>query len=498
MKKSLFILAVGGLLLSFASCSNDKTVEVNTTINDGNEISFRALEEPVKRAAGVDLPTNGFRVTAFQTGTATTPYFSNVDYIFNNESYTSASKSYWPKAYNLDFYAYSPIAETVVGSGMQIVPTSNGTTYDESSYNKFLVTPLNAVVPTNDQVDLVYGKAMNWGKQTGSEGQHDGTGGVSINFRHAESKVVVQLKNTNPNLYFTVKEVEIGYLAGSGVFEYPAGTDIETSGQSSTTLLYSYWTANVSHDGVYKLANTETTDFSTATAAQVGFEQILIPQTLSAATTYDKVGNEPDVNDPFHGAYIMVEYKVQNGDGGAYIVGNDGSQNDPEDPEYIRAIWPLTAIVWNPGYKYTYTVDLAGGGYYERNQDTDADLDPVLGGSEIMFATVTVDGWANSDVIIVNAGSSQTIEVESWYGSDPYRIIVNGLTSGSAIGASGDGNFTAEPTISDNGIVPASGIIEVTGALASSGSADVTSVVTITETGGRNTETIITIHQEGE
>ena len=55
---------------------------------------------------------------------------------------------------------------------------------------------------------------------------------------------------------------------------------------------------------------------------------------------------------------------------------------------------------WEPGKKYTYTVDLAGGGYFEENQDettVDADLDPILDGAVIKFVSVTVDDWVDYD-----------------------------------------------------------------------------------------------------
>ena len=54
------------------------------------------------------------------------------------------------------------------------------------------------------------------------------------------------------------------------------------------------------------------------------------------------------------------------------------------------ADWWLQLGAWQE-----ITIDLAGGGYYETNQDTDADLDPILEGAEIKFASVSVDGWAD-------------------------------------------------------------------------------------------------------
>jgi hypothetical protein len=71
------------------------------------------------------------------------------------------------------------------------------------------------------------------------------------------------------------------------------------------------------------------------------------------------------------------------------------------------AIWPV-AFNWLPGKCYTYTIDLAGGGYWESNIDgsetDDTNLDPILGGAAIIFTTVTVDNWVNETEIPVSGG----------------------------------------------------------------------------------------------
>ena len=472
MKKNLFILAVAGLAL--ASCSNDETVNSLAT-SGANEISFRPLMTGITRAADANLATNGFRVTSFETGTTTTPYFANVDFTNNGGNYTSTTKYYWPNTYNLDFYAWSP---GTLSSNYASIPVTPGTTIAS-------------------QTDLVFAKAANWGKVGGN----NGSTGVTINFRHAESKIAVQLKNTNSNLFFTVKDVKIGYLADAGTFAYTAANSGETSGQNTGNLSNLDWTPANNHNGVYQLNDVASTSYNVAAAAQAGGEMILIPQTLTAATVYSgttahnwSTGTE---GSPFNGAYIMVEYKVQNtNSSGAYIVGAADNTGSPSNPEYIKAIWPLTAIQWVPGYKYTYTVDLAGGGYYADNNDDNTDLDPVLEGSEIMFATVTVDAWDNADVLIVQAGSTQTVSVPNKYASNPYKIIVNGLTTGSTVNATGTYNFTGTPTVSDSGTVPTSGIIEISGALSANTDSEVQSVVTITESGNGSTVTTITITQQ--
>ena len=58
-------------------------------------------------------------------------------------------------------------------------------------------------------------------------------------------------------------------------------------------------------------------------------------------------------------------------------------------------IW--TPFNWEPGKKYTYTIDLAGCGYHETNIDANEDLDPILEGSIIKFVNVTVDSWTDYD-----------------------------------------------------------------------------------------------------
>ena len=85
-------------------------------------------------------------------------------------------------------------------------------------------------------------------------------------------------------------------------------------------------------------------------------------------------------------------------------------------PTTIWAIWPIgddggaTPFNWEPGKQYTYTIDLAGCGYYETNQDANADLDPLLEDAIIKFVSVTVDSWTDFDSDTSTAGD-QPIDV---------------------------------------------------------------------------------------
>ena len=137
---------------------------------------------------------------------------------------------------------------------------------------------------------------------------------------------------------------------------------------------------NIPNRNVFNGAVAEARDL-TSTAAN--HEMILIPQVLANAGAYASA----EVDAAFAGAYIKAQLKIQQKSNSAYIA---GAADTPVD-----ALWPLPTGTWLPGHTYTYTVDIAGGGYYTTNQDDNADLDPILEGAEIKFVTVTVDDWAN-------------------------------------------------------------------------------------------------------
>lgn len=416
MRKRIAFLSFAAALVFCYSCSDDETVAVNTTPQD-NEISFRALMTGMTRAADQNFTqaTNNatFSVTAFETGAETNKYFGPLTYTSNGTAFTSADKKYWPKNYNLDFYAYAPIAD-----GTQIKLVKGDGSDDANSYKIFKVTPSTTVA---NQVDLVYAVTKGWG--TYSTPAHNGAAGVTINFRHAESKVIIQLKNSNGSLKFTVGNVAIGNLRGSETFEWygvtdgtttTSATDANTDGQytaGTLTYLNGLWSTASGQTSVYTTPAMETTsshnlfDGTVSSARNLyqsavnakNFDMILIPQTLNNQTAYSGTTAADESThtggSAFTGAYISVQLKIQNKSNDEYLAG--GADN------FVTAMWPLAADIWLPGHKYTYTVDLGGGGYYDNNQNTDTGLDPILDGTEIKFVTVTVDGWGdagNTDV----------------------------------------------------------------------------------------------------
>ena len=353
MKKRLFFLPMVAIMM--AACSS------------------RPIVKGVTRAADADLSSDAtsFNVEAFNTGTTSSPYFSNVTFTKTSGTFTSATKYYWPTN-NLDFYAYSP--------------TTSGQ-FVKTDYKTFTITPSATV---SEQVDFIYANTNNKGK--GSTGEV-----TTLNFRHAGAKIAVKVKNSAPNLKFEISGWKLGYLDNTATFTYgDANTDTqdgaqlafsdwsENSTQSADNTYSTTFTANAiaaSQPTAYFLGNTGTPSTS---ATDESLNMILIPQTLTAATAYASTtaGAKPN------GSYIALKMVIKNNTDAGETVADATADGK-------WAIWPIGGYNWEPGKKYTYTIDLAGGGYYETNQDTDADLDPILEGAEIKFATVTVDGWTD-------------------------------------------------------------------------------------------------------
>ena len=384
MKKKLFFLPMVAIMM--AACSSNETIEVNE--NKGDLISFRPIVKGVTRAADANLSSDGktFNVEAFNTGTTTSPYFSNVTFTKSGSTFTSATKYYWPASGSLDFYAYSPITEDI--SGVQKGALSNDN-YQivKTDYKTFTITPSTTV---SEQVDFIY---ANTNKSKGESTN----GETTLNFRHAGAKIAVKVKNSAPNLKFEISGWKLGYLDNTATFTYG---DANTDTQDGAQLAFSDWSGNSdqSANNTYSTtftANAIDASQSTAyflekngtpstTTTDEDLNMILIPQTLTAATAYASTtaGAKPN------GSYIALKMVIKNNTTAGETVA-DATANDK------WAMWPIGGYNWEPGKKYTYTIDLAGGGYYETNQNSDVDLDPILEGAEIKFATVTVDGWTD-------------------------------------------------------------------------------------------------------
>ncbi len=384
MKKNYWILAAAAVAL--AACSNDDTIAVNQGIEEANTINFSTIVEGQTRAAGITSSNLlSFYVTANRGSEI---YFGEAPVQFAKDSstdpvsYRSETKYYWPSEGKLDFFAFAP---------------ATGTTITRTDSTRFSVTP--AAAPAS-QEDFVYGVVRQQDKTTGGNG-------VQLNFRHAMSNVIIQLTNSSTDKDVTVGNVSIGYIQPTGAF-HPVlktaagsevgfctdGTDISNVTAASETGFYivpGAWTASGDRTSYTQAAVTTSYTSTTATTA-LPADMILVPQTLVNPGAYSAA----TAGSGYNGACITVQVKIQDKQG-HYLAGTASN--------FVTAMWPLTATQWLPGHKYTYTLNLAGGGYYTTNQDDNAALDPILKNAEIFFLTPTVDEWIAADGINVSGGN---------------------------------------------------------------------------------------------
>lgn len=389
MKKNLFILGIAAL--AFAACSNDEVVEVN----QGEAINFRTFVGGVTRASDITTSNlTSFKAYAIVNGT-TNVYFEEDEFTRSSSTFTSTNKHYWP-ASALDFYAYAPT-------------TSTQYTHSTTETLAFTVTPSTTI---SNQVDLVVANTNSKTKDgIYNTSLHYGADGIPLNFRHAESKIVVRFKNGQANMKIDVQAFKIVNVAGSGTYTYTAASNTSTDGNNSA-ILTDQWTANTTYTATYtgtpaamnQIAPSTSTplylqDGGTATTTvNEDLSMILIPQTTTAVGAYTgaAVDNALEANK----SYIAVKMIIRNNDnlddgtgGGTPNTKGTIIANCTGDGDW--AIWPV-AFDWDPGKKYIYTIDLGDGGYWEKEHVAgDTTLDPVLGGVEIKFVSVTVDDWSD-------------------------------------------------------------------------------------------------------
>lgn len=381
MKKNLYLFAAAVVALGLASCSSDETIE-SAALSESNEVNFRPLVEGVTRAADINattLETTGFFVSA-RKHSPDAEYFTDAAYTIyttpgGTKTWTCATKYYWPADDSeLDFYAYSPKA---VGDGHNAQITAH------ANYNTFTVQPSTTI---SEQVDLIFANTNQKKKST------DNTG-VVLNFRHTGAKIVCKVQNSSSSLKFGVEGWKIGYLSPSGTFTYAdSNTDGNNTG-SGTTLTFGQWGSHASATVATEYSSTfsKVDIAASAGATLLDGEMIIIPQTITAATAYANSGS-PAAGDKLNNTFIAVKLYILNNANSELIAGGGTTAS----PTTIWAIWPIGGYNLEPGKKYTYTIDLAGGGYFETNQGTsDENFDPILEGAEIKFVTVTVDDWTD-------------------------------------------------------------------------------------------------------
>lgn len=385
MKKTFLVASVAVAVLA-SSCSKNEV----TQTNPGDAIAFKAFSSGgTKAAETATADVRSFTVHGTAQSASSYNFVDTYSRTGADASWVPAlGQHYWPAdGTDMNFVAYSPALNT---NPFDPAGGAQGPAVTES----MTITNISPYTTASQQTDfMVAYKTSN---------STSGANGVTLNFQHALSQIVIQAKNSNPNVMkVEVYGVKIGRVGANATLTLPTA---ETSSAISGTS----WALAGGAVASYMAGGADQTPVVlTATPAQneqgqpadIMFSEgsfMLIPQTLTAWNGSSTADN--------NGAYISVLCKVYNN--------NSASSTTPT---WTR-VFPSTDMPgflsvpidteWVPGKKYTYTLEFygenGGGGLPDPDpvDPTDPDggdgnidnnpTDPV--GGEITF-TVEVAPW---------------------------------------------------------------------------------------------------------
>lgn len=391
MKKELLFAAIAAMAL--ASCSSDETIGTNDA---SYGITFRASVDKATRASEITVNNmQSFNVTAIGNGKT---YFSGltVSSTDSGSNWSTDNIYYWP-SYQLAFFAWSHAAD--------------GATVSVSNTEKKITgfTPNQTV---GSQKDFVVSY------NTGTKEVNNGSG-VTMNFKHALSQIAVQAKCSNSNVKVEVLGVKLVNMATTADFTFP-----ETVTSAESTLAQSLW-SNLSgkddHSKAYMVKGTSAVTL-TSEAQSIMFADnsfMLIPQQLTkwngtATTSTDEESTTST------GAYLAVLCRVSSLNGAEEtLLYPEPTASDAKTGKYAFTAVGIDSN-WEPGKKYTYTLDFCNGttggcgqiapdlGNPTPSSDADIDTNPVDGKSAgytilgpIEFSA-KVDDWTDGTSVDKN------------------------------------------------------------------------------------------------
>lgn len=374
MKKNLLFAALAASVM--VSCSNDDIVDVN----HGEGIAFRAsLDRALTRANATNLENlNAFNVTAIGNGQN---YFTNMPVTSEDKGSTwkPAHTYYWP-SYDLSFFAYAP-------------QEPGGTVSIDNNGKK--ITGFSPSQKVSEQKDLVV--SYNTGNKKNNEEK-----GVAMNFKHALSQIEVKAKCSNEKIKIEVRGVKLVNAAATADFTFP--NEVTNTNYTLTQDKWSNLQEKDDHSKAYMITGKDKVELK-AVAQSIMFGDdnfMLIPQKL---TKWD--GTESK-----NGAYLSVLCRIYSlDDGNETLLYPRPTENDNKDGKYAFAAVAIDTD-WEPGKKYTYTLNFCGDGGgageidpnpgpVDPTDPTDPEIDkkPGTGGEEILGKpikfTVTVDNWVD-------------------------------------------------------------------------------------------------------
>lgn len=417
MKKRL-ILASGLLAVLGASCTQDETLEVNTQPG----ITFRAFTENMTRATSIEAVgadgLNSFDVWGFgNSGRERYDFTNTFNLQKDGKTWAAADGAiyHWPgDDTQMKFFAYNGDDFPDSGDNGDIAAT-----FQRTGAGKTQFTANLTVKPARDaekQRDLVVAYAEGTNKD-------NATTGVTLNFRHALSKIVIKAMNGATDEYkVEVIGAYLGRYNSQGRFDMPQAS---TSTQN-TPLAVSQWkqvstpTTSTTH---YKVKNTAAVTLNGTAQTITGTDKVensfmIIPQNTTAWDSQKAASGT--VNS---GTYISVMCRIYQKKAGVQTPTQDSDWNlifprtnygSVGDKYGLAAVGVGGQI--EPGKSYTYTLqffkDGGGAGVTDPDPDTtDPEVNPedpnkpIVGGA--LKFNVTVDKWQTGATTDTPMGPTQ-------------------------------------------------------------------------------------------
>ena len=362
MKQTLCILAAGAALLTgLTGCSADEELS-NVAQSASNEIRFNVVTtNPQTKAVIIDgtdqLKSHNIEVFAFKGSdyymgkpAGDNPWKDHgVELTYQNSAWTYTDQNatyYWPHQEALDFYAVSPSEMITTSSftGATITP----------GQKQFYCAMLDESQSGERNVDAMYATALNVTKDMTS----NGSGTVSLHFKHALSQVVFQArkKDVSQNIAIEVEGITLFNVRNSGTFTFPTAGQ-PTGSWTSYDRLKSFYHLELDSDSPITI---QTGDVTTLLSHQ--HPLLCIPQTLtpwSPSTTNCIQGEGNEETDSGHNCFLRIKCKIHDGD--HYFVGSSTA--------YGYTYVPFEAN-WIEGYRYIYTLYF-GAGYNKDGSEID-------------------------------------------------------------------------------------------------------------------------------
>lgn len=382
MKKT-FLVASAVVAVLASSCSKNEV----TQTNPGDAIAFKAFSSGgTKATEATNNDVLSFTVHGTAETTASYNFVDTYTRTSSTESWVPAlGEHYWPAASeNMTFVAYSPALST---NPFYTVQDAQGPAVTE----EMTITNISPYPTAAQQKDfMVANVTANSGTSSGS---------VTLPFQHALSQIIVQAKNSNSKVVkVEVFGVKVGSVSGNATLTLP--TTSTESGQGGLA-----WSTTADSKTSYMAGGADQTYVElTADPRNIMFNEggfMLIPQQLTAwAST--------DATNAAGGAYLSVLCKVYNNNS-ASAESPTWTQVFPSNGKMGFLAVPIDTN-WEPGKKYTYTLEFygenGGGGLPDPDpvDPTDPDggdidtnpNDPV--GGEITFS-VSVANWLPGETV---------------------------------------------------------------------------------------------------